>query len=166
MKFNTDIYLHLFMKSIWKNKVMCHTKTMWLHGMIWSKVDIAHISWNGRPQKKLLSKQSHIWANKIFLHIRKTGWDFISMEDLEGIIICFSFCRTQIKQSWICRQHKGVGAELGPTHENAWTRSERRHDAAPMLRPVGYTGQTGCRRADRQRNQRTSPGKTRRGRHT
>ena len=55
-----------------------------------------------------------------------------------------------------------VGAELGPTHESVRTRSERRHDAVPMLRPVrpvGYTGQIDCRRAGRRRNQRTSLGK-------
>ena len=33
-----------------------------------------------------------------------------------------------------------VGADLGPTHQSTRMRSERRHDAAPMLRPVGYTG--------------------------
>ena len=52
-----------------------------------------------------------------------------------------------------------VGADLGPTHQSTRMRSERWHDAAPMLRPVGYTGQTGCRRAGRWRNQRTSPRK-------
>uniref|UniRef100_A0A0A9E6C1 Hda102 n=1 Tax=Arundo donax TaxID=35708 RepID=A0A0A9E6C1_ARUDO len=29
-----SIYLHLFMKFIRKDKMMCHTKTMWLHGVI------------------------------------------------------------------------------------------------------------------------------------
>ena len=52
-----------------------------------------------------------------------------------------------------------VGAELGPTHQSARTRSERWHNTAPILRSVGYTDQTGCRRAGRRRNQRTSPGK-------
>ena len=56
----------------------------------------------------------------------------------------------------------GVGLELGPTHENARTRSERRHDAAPMLRPVRpvVAGQAGGEFNKR------CPGKTRRGRCT
>ena len=38
-----------------------------------------------------------------------------------------------------------VGAELGPTHQSNITRSERWHNAAPMLRPVRpvVTGQAG-----------------------
>ena len=54
---------------------------------------------------------------------------------------------------------KYVAVELGPTHQSARTRGERRHNAAPIIRPVGYTGQTGCRRAGRRRDQGTSPGK-------
>ena len=56
----------------------------------------------------------------------------------------------------------GVGLELGPTHENTRTRSERRHDAAPMLRPVRpvVAGQAGGEFNKR------CPGKTRRGRCT
>ena len=73
------------------------------------------------------------------------------------------YLSTEISQKLISQKKETelacVGAELGPTHENTWTRSERRHDAAPMLRLVVYTGQTGCRRAGRRRDQRTSPGK-------
>ena len=57
---------------------------------------------------------------------------------------------------------KYVGANLGPTHRRARTRSERRHDAAPMLRPVGpvVAGQTGDETNERH------PERTRRGRRT
>jgi len=54
----------------------------------------------------------------------------------------------EIKDIWMgC-----VDAELGPAHQSARTRSEQWHDAALMLKPVGYTGQTGCRREDRRRD--------------
>jgi hypothetical protein len=54
---------------------------------------------------------------------------------------------------------KYIGANLGPTHQNARTRSKRWHDAALMLRPIGYISQSSCRRTDRRRKKRMSPGK-------
>ena len=63
-----------------------------------------------------------------------------------------------------------VGAELGPTHQSARTRSERRHNAAPILRPVRPVvaektgGETNERRPRRTRWGRRTHGYSRVGR--
>jgi hypothetical protein len=47
MKFGgggTNKDLHLFVEVVRKYKAMCHAKTMWLHWMIWPKINISHVS--------------------------------------------------------------------------------------------------------------------------